>query len=102
MHIYNVTTNIDERIHDEWIEWMKTTHIPQMLATGKFTKATMSRVLVDEEMGGITYSVQYQTKSMEQLQAFYKDHLQELERQKERFKGQIVFFSTEMEIIHEG
>ena len=35
MYIYNVTTNIDESVHDEWLHWMKEIHIPDVLATGK-------------------------------------------------------------------
>jgi len=50
MFIYNVTINIDETVHKEWLDWMKNEHIPNMLATKKFSKALMSRVLVEEEM----------------------------------------------------
>jgi len=99
MHIYNVTINIDESVHDEWIEWMKTEHIPEMLATGKFTQALMSKVLVEEEMGGITYSVQYQTKDMETLQRYYQEDAEEMRAKSKRFEGKAVAFRTEMEII---
>ncbi|HLS29287.1 MAG TPA: DUF4286 family protein [Flavobacteriaceae bacterium] len=99
MHIYNVTINIDESVHDEWIDWMKTEHIPEMLATGKFTEALMSRVLVEEEMGGITYSVQYQTKDMETLQRYYQEDAEEMRAKSKRFEGKAVAFRTEMEII---
>lgn len=51
MIIYNETLSIDDSIHDEWLVWIKE-HIPQVLATGKFEKATLTKVLVDEEMGG--------------------------------------------------
>ena len=59
MYIYNVTTNIDETVHEQWVSWMQEVHIPEMLATGKFNSAKMCRVLIEEEMGGFTYSVQY-------------------------------------------
>lgn len=49
MIIYNETLSIDDSIHDEWLVWIKE-HIPQVLATGKFEKATLTKVLVDEEM----------------------------------------------------
>lgn len=101
MHIYNVTTNIDESVHDEWLQWMKNTYIPAMLATGKFTGALMSRVLVNEAMGGITYSVQYKTPSKETLQKFYVEDADTLNKMMDRYKGKAVFFSTEMKIMHE-
>ena len=54
MYIYNVTINVDETIHDEWLVWMTEIHIPNVLSTGKFIKAILSQVLVKEDMGGIT------------------------------------------------
>jgi hypothetical protein len=60
MIIYNVTTNIHESVHDQWMIWMQHKHIPEVLATGKFTAtARLVRVLIEEEMGGVTYSTQY-------------------------------------------
>jgi len=73
MYIYNVTTNIDKTIQTEWLQWMKKKHIPDMLATGKFSSTKMSQVMIEEEMGGITYSVQYTTDSIETLQVYYKE-----------------------------
>ena len=55
MLIYNVTINIDDTVHDEWLLWMKDKHIPDMLATGKFSHAKMTKVLVEEDLGGTTY-----------------------------------------------
>ena len=59
MIIYNVTINIDETVHDKWIDWMRNKHINDVLATGLFISARLVKVLVDEDMGGVTYSVQY-------------------------------------------
>ena len=38
---------------------MQHKHINDVLATGLFTNAKMVKVLVEEEMGGTTYAVQY-------------------------------------------
>ena len=48
MYIYNVTTNIDESVHNEWISWIES-HISAVLNTGKFTSAKLTEVLVEEE-----------------------------------------------------
>ena len=101
MYIYNVTINIEEDIHDQWLEWMKKEHIPEMLSTGKFKKALMSRVLVNEEMGGITYSVQYTTESKEMLEKYYAEDAAALRGRSKAFEGKFVAFRTEMEIISE-
>ncbi|GAA0872926.1 DUF4286 family protein [Gangjinia marincola] len=101
MIIYNVTINIDEDAHDEWLAWMKQEHIPQMLATKKFIKALMSKVLVEEEMGGVTYSVQYTAKSRADLEAYYKEDAILLRSKSAPFEGKFVAFRTELEIVSE-
>ncbi|MCB7482145.1 DUF4286 family protein [Christiangramia sediminis] len=101
MIIYNVTINVQEDIHDKWLAWMKEEHITDMLATKKFTKALMTRVLVKEEMGGITYSVQYTTESKEMLEKYYAEDAEELRSKSKAFEGKFVAFRTELEVITE-
>jgi len=101
MYIYNVTINVLEEAHDEWLQWMKEEHIPQMLDTGKFTKALMTKVLVEEEMGGITYSIQYTTKDKATLEAYYKENAGDLRAASKRFKDKFVAFRTELEVVSE-
>ncbi|WP_340201621.1 DUF4286 family protein [Ascidiimonas sp. W6] len=102
MYIYNVTVNIDESSHNEWIQWMEKSHIPDMLATGKFTSARMLKVLVEEEMGGITYSVQYYTESKEMLQQYYAEDAARLRQDALRkFADKFVAFRTELELLNE-
>ncbi|MEG0918279.1 MAG: DUF4286 family protein, partial [Myroides sp.] len=48
MIIYNVTINIDESVHEQWLNWMQTKHIKEMLNTGCFKSARLVKVLVDE------------------------------------------------------
>jgi hypothetical protein len=102
MYIYNVTTNIDESIHEQWLSWMQKTHIPQMMATGKFTNAKMCRVLIEEEMGGFTYSVQYATASKENLQKYYAEDAPKLRQESSAlFADKLLAFRTELEIVSE-
>ncbi len=101
MIIYNVTINVDDSIHDEWLNWIKI-HIPQVLSTGKFTEAKLTKVLVEEEMGGTTYSVQYRAKSRQDLDAYYQQHAERLRQDGlKRFADKSLAFRTELEIIDE-
>ena len=101
MIIYNVTINVDDSIHQEWLLWIKE-HIPHVLATGKFTDAKLTKVLVEEEMGGTTYSVQYRAKSREDLDAYYKNDAERLRGDGiNRFADKILAFRTELEVIDE-
>ena len=45
MYIYNVTINIENSVHNEWLTWMET-HIIKVLDTGKFTSGKLTEVLV--------------------------------------------------------
>lgn len=99
MYIYNVTINIAEDVHNKWVKWMKETHIPEMLNTGKFIKALMSRVMVEEEMGGITYAIQYTAKNKTDLENYYKEDAEALRAKSAIFEGKFVAFRTELEVI---
>lgn len=101
MYIYNVTINIDESIHDVWLNWMKNEHIPAMLDTGKFSNALMTRVQFEQEVGGITYSVQYRTDSKETLNRYYEENATAMRAHSKPFDGKFVAFRTELEIISE-
>jgi|UniRef100_UPI004048B489 hypothetical protein len=101
MYIYNVTINIDESAHDAWLEWIHQ-HIPEVLATGKFESANLTQVLVEEEMGGVTYSVQYRAKSREDLDSYYNEHAAKLRGDAlQKFADKMVSFRTELKIVKE-
>ena len=101
MIIYNVTVNLDESIHKDWLIWIKE-HIPMVLSTGNFTEAKLTRVLVEEDMGGFTYSIQYRAKSRNHLEDYYKNHADTLRQDGlKRFADKMLAFRTELEIIDE-
>ena len=101
MIIYNVTVNVDESIHKEWLNWIKN-HIPLVLATGKFTEAKLTKVLVEEDMGGTTYSVQYRAKSRRDLNDYYNNHADRLRQDSlKRFADKTLAFRTELEVVDE-
>lgn len=102
MIIYNVTINIHESVHDQWMDWMQNKHIADVLATGKFTSARMVKVLVEEEMGGITYSIQYTTDCKETLQRYYDEDADRLRMEGlQLFGDKMLAFRTELELISE-
>ena len=81
---------------------MQHKHIPEMMATGKFSSARMVRVLIEEEMGGTTYSVQYTTDSRETLQKYYLDDAPKLRDEAlQLFGDKMLSFRTELEVISE-
>ena len=102
MILYNVTINIHESVHDKWLNWMQEKHINDVLATGKFSSARMVKVLVEEEMGGVTYAIQYTTDSKETLQRYYNEDAQRLREEGTRLFGdKMLAFRTELELVSE-
>lgn len=81
---------------------MQHKHIPEMLATGKFSSARMVRVLIEEEMGGTTYSVQYTTDSKATLEKYYLEDAPKLRDEAlQLFGDKMLSFRTELELISE-
>lgn len=100
MIIYNITQNIDKTVHSEWLVWIKE-HIPQVLATGKFIDAKLTKVLVEDSETD-TYSVQFKAHSRASLDAFYADHAEKLNQEGfERFGDKVLSFKTELEVVDE-
>ena len=101
MYIYNVTINIEEKLHKEWLTWMET-HIADVLNTGKFTAAKLTEVLVDQEIEGRTYSVQYTANTREDLDAYYKEDADRLRVEAiKKFGDKMLAFRTELKLIKE-
>jgi hypothetical protein len=102
MLIYNVTVNVEEAVHQQWLKWMREIYIPEMLQTNLFTNARILRVMVDEQMGGITFSVQYYAKDKKSLERYYSEYLDAFSiKERQHFSDQLVSFSTELEVLSE-
>jgi hypothetical protein len=99
MFIYNVTINIAEDAHDEWLGWMRDVHIPEVMQTGCFVKNRILRVLhVNDE--GHTYSVQYFFNEMSDIERYQREFakaLQEIHRKK--FGEKYTAFRTLLEEV---
>ncbi|MEM1003167.1 MAG: DUF4286 family protein [Bacteroidota bacterium] len=101
MIIYNVTVNVDHSIEDQWLDWIKI-HIPKVLATGKFKEAKLTKVLIEEELGGTTYSIQFRAISKDSLKDYYLNYANALRKEGlELFGEKTLSFRTELEIIDE-
>ena len=99
MYIYNVTVSIEKSLAEDWLSWMKTIHVPDVLNTGHFIENKICRVLnVDDE--GATYSVQYTFNTMEEIEAYQKNHAPRLQAEhSKRYDGKYAAFRTLLEIV---
>jgi len=99
MILYNVTVNIDLEKEQEYVEWMKQIHIPEVMATGMFTESKFFKLLHEVEEG-VNYSTQYFAKSMDEIQQYQADHAQELQQKlKVKFGNHYVAFRSLLELV---
>ena len=99
MIIFNITTHVEDEIRSAWLTWMKEEHIPEILATGRFTEARFCRILA-EAQGGTTFSVQLVAPNREQLEQYYaEDQARHTQAGLDRFGDKILAFRTELELI---
>ena len=99
MILYNVTTSLEPAVADEWLDYMRTTHIPEVMDTGFFLKSQLCRML-NEENDGITYATQYYCLSVEQLEEYQLLCAPALRADMDsRFAGKYVSFRTTLEVV---
>lgn len=100
MFLYNVTVGIDPDIEQEWLHWMKETHIPDVLRTGMFTSYKMYKVLHDNNDGSVSFSVQYFANSLENVLQYLEVFAPALvEQHMEKFRNKHVAFRTLLEEV---
>jgi len=101
MFIYNVTTKVDHSIHQAWLLWIQEEHIPDIIGTGCFTKATVLHLLEQDDNEGPTYAVQYVAESKALYNRFI-DKFAPAMRQKatDKWGNKFIAFRSIMQVIH--
>lgn len=99
MVIYNVTLILDEGTEHEWLQWMKETHIPDVMATGCFIDKQMLKV-TDSPNEGATYCMQYTARTMEAYEDYRQNFAPRLQESlNTQFAGKFVAYRSLMEQI---
>lgn len=99
MIIYNVTVSVEESITSDWLNWMKTIHIPEVMETGLFTSAQINRVIAEKDSNN-TFAVSYKCLSMKDLhryQVTFSDNLSK--KHISRYGDKVIAFRSIMEVI---
>jgi hypothetical protein len=100
MILYNVTIKINKVLEEEWINWMLTVHIPDVMNTGLFVDHKVCKILHDDNDGGVSYAFQYFCKDMSTFQEYQAKHAKALQNDhSDRYNNQYVAFRTIMEVI---
>jgi len=101
--IYSVTINVDRSVLQDWLSWMRTKHIPDVMNTGCFTAYGFHR-LVDppQEDESVTFNVQYACQDYSALAYYREHHAPTLQAEStERYGSRFVAFRTILEDVAE-
>lgn len=101
MIIYNVTIKVHSQIKDEWLQWLKEEHIPDVMQTDCFTSYRIVRLLETDDSDGPTYAIQYDADSKSLYNRYIEKYAAEMRRRSvEKWGDQFVAFRSVMEIVH--
>lgn len=100
MYLYNVTIKVDWKIAEQWQEWMKQIHIPEVMETGCFTKYVMVQLLQTDETEGPTFAVQYFADSLAAYENYINNFAPKLREQTMQMWGaQFIAFRSLMKVV---
>lgn len=100
MFLYNVTVGIDKDVENEWLAWMKTEHIPEVMKTEMFVDFKIYKVLHDQSDESVSYSVQYFAKTINHVTFYFEKFAPTIqEKLRIRFRDKHVAFMTLLEEI---
>ena len=101
MIIYNITVSVEESIKTDWLNWMKTEHIPEVMAAAVFTKAQINRVIVQGDSNN-TFAIAYTCPSMKDLHQYQINFATELQQKNlAPYGDKAVAFRTIMQVLEE-
>lgn len=100
MFIYNITMQVEWRIHPAWLQWMQDTYLPFAMDSQCFEKYQLVKLLEIEEAAGPTYALQLYADSKGAYNRYVEVYLPQIEKQSmEKWQGSMVSFATLMQVV---
>ncbi len=81
MFIYSVTISIDKDVEKEWLEWMKNTHIKDVMNTNNFTDYKIYKIYSAFHGDDPAYSIQYFFNTIEDIENYQKNAASKLQKE---------------------
>ena len=80
MLVYNMTFSVDADSADEWLAWMKSTHIPNVRKTGLFQSHKILKVLSHDDTATVSFAIQFFVESSEILENYFDKDAHQLNK----------------------
>jgi len=101
MFLYNVTIKVKAEIHTDWLEWLKTEHIPDVMSSDCFSSSKVLRLMEVDDSEGPTFAVQYVAESKALYNRYIDMFAAEMrKRSYEKWGDGFIAFRSVMEVIH--
>ncbi len=95
MFIYNISIKVEYTILDEWLQWEKEIHIPEIMATGLFYEHRFYQLLEQDETEGKTFVTQFLTNSKIEYDSYLQQFAPQLrEKMSGKWGDQVISFRT--------
>jgi hypothetical protein len=99
MLLFNVTVIIEDATAENWLQWMKDSHIPLTMETDCFVSYRLLKI-VDSPNEGTSYCVQFIAENQEKYERFTHLHEQQFTADMyANYPNKLVTFSTLMEFV---
>lgn len=102
MILYNITLNVEEKLEQDFLIWMKTVHIPEFLKTGLFHEHKMYKLISNhgDSPGTITFALQFYLKDIKNFLEYSDNHAARLQAELQgRFGNTLLSFRTLLENV---
>ncbi|MEO8854093.1 MAG: DUF4286 family protein [Ginsengibacter sp.] len=97
MFVYNITSKVEHSILNDWLQWQKEIHIPDILATRCFYEHRFYELLEHHEDDGRTFVLQYLATSKSDYNRYIEIYAPSLNKKStEKWKDQVFSFKTLM------
>jgi hypothetical protein len=103
MILYNVTVNVDNTIKEQWLDYMKTILLPQIMEKGYFIEYKIWKMLLEDDeeaANSTTYALQFKCLNPQMLNQHIQLHAGYfIGLLDEKFKGRYFAFRTLLEEV---
>jgi hypothetical protein len=100
MILYNITFTVANEIEEDFVQWMKDKHIPDIFATGLFTEHKFFRLLNSPDDNVTNYAIQFFAENTKKLIEYEARFAHELRFETQaRYGEKAIPFRTLMESV---
>ena len=90
------------KIEIQFLDWLRKKHIQEVLNTGCFKSARLSRLTSHSQPDSTNYTIQYLAESQELLDEYYEKYAPQLRQEGEKLFGTKMHgFRTELEVLED-